>query len=317
MQSHSNNLRDKNTNFVNPINSQQKAFLGKKFKVSTDARATIDKLPRNEKLKLSNNINRLATEITTQKLHRDKSIYFKLSNNYLKLTVESSNPPYLGTIKQAKVIAKPKPLRPKPTEKSHPLNCGIRNLRGLAKELVNTPYHTEKVVKPNLFTAEQLVDIQVRRMRKRIQELQSTRKTDPKKTGHNNTQWAEVTYGAEPFFLGLGTGEEMITLSGIYGVSGQTGELSKTFFGSTKQSKISKTLHNYAVILGHPLFDKSVREKNIQLVVSDTNLNRAKAIKHICDFNYRYQSDVIIQVDSDLNIHKFFRNGQYQFVECK
>lgn len=257
-------------------------------------------------------------EAINSKLRSGETVYFELSGSFLKLTLDSSRPPYVGTITQAEVISKPRPLLLKDPKKSHPLNCGARVLRGLAKEVAKTPYYLEKILDPNIFTAEQLVDIQVRRFRAHMADKRETRAMDIDGVGYTNRLWAEVVYGAKPGWLfGVGTGDEVIALTGIFGISEQTGMMSKTYFGSTKQTSIKKNLHRYAIIQGFPHFDKSRGAiENIQVQLEDNAVYREKTIKGYVALTQKYNTDVMIYIDSDLNIHKFYRDGQYQFVDC-
>ncbi|WP_223669428.1 hypothetical protein [Kangiella shandongensis] len=292
------------TDFRSPINSNQKAFLGKELKISHKAEQTIKQLPHHEQLKLHNKLNTLVTDIVNHKLHSNKHIYFELPHSFLKFSVGQASAPYIGTITHAKVIKKLRPLKPKAAKKSHPLNCGIRTARGLAKEIVNTHYEFEKIIKPNIYTAEELVDMQVRRMREHVKSWQIA--------GQTSTQWADVCFGAKPGFLNIGTGDEIIALSAIFPISERTKIMHKSYFSAMRQTSIKKILHRYAVIFGYP----DTNDKKLQKSLSNTNPYKKDNIKEYSISNIRFNSDVVIKIDNELNIHKFYRNGEYAFVDC-
>lgn len=306
---HRNTTNNNYTEFSNPLNSNQKTFLGKKLRVSEEAQKVIRNLSGPNKIKLNNNLNQIVTDVVNHSLYSDKVIYLELASSYLKIQVENTQSPYIGTITQAKVIEKPKPLSSISNETKSLEDCKIQITRGLSSEIAKTGYQFEKVLVPNVFTARELVNIQTLRMREHVKNWQLA--------GHTNRQWADVCYGAKPGIFNNGSGDEIIALSAIFGISEQTNIMSKTYFSSMRQTDIKKILHRYAVIFGHPFYERSGGTlDNIQNQLEEGAPDRNNTIRKYANQAFKYNTDVVIHVDSDLNIHKFFRNGHYRFINC-
>lgn len=304
------------SDFQSPVNSGQKTFLGKKLKISSDAQSTIDQLSRHEQLKFHNRLNKLVAEVIRHRLHQQKSIYIDLSGSFLKISFSRANAPYTATINKARIIQKPKALRAAPSEEKALNDCKIRTTRGLVRQIANTDYRFEKVLEPNIFTARELVNIQTLRMREHVNHWQVTAGIDTEGKGHTNTQWADVCYGAKDGFLGVGQGDEVIALSAIFGISKQTGIMHKSYFSAMKQTAIKTILHRYAVIFGHPNMNAPEMEK-IQNQLEEGAASRENTIRQYIQQTHKYHADVVIHVDSNLNVHKFFRNGIYKFINCE
>ncbi|WP_223670354.1 hypothetical protein [Kangiella shandongensis] len=263
-----NNANQEYVDFVSPVDPSNKTFLGKKLRISKQAKNTLKWLPSDEQRKLHNKLNKVVVEAINYNQHNSKKIYFELPFAFIKLSIDKSRPPYVGTITQADIIEKPKPLRPKPQDKSHPLNCGTRTARGIAKNIIETHYEFEKLLEPNLFSAEELVDMQVRRMREHLKFCQ--------RSNYQNKQWADVCYGAKPGILNNGSGDEVIALSAIFGISDQTKIMSKTYFSAVSQTSVKKILHRYAVVIGTPFYDQQRKERNIEDVVKNLTFTEMK-----------------------------------------
>ena len=284
--------------FANPLNHRQTTFNGKKLKITKEAAKTISNFGGVNKLKLRNQIDYLITDITKYKLHSNQNIYLDFGDTYFKVSVSSHKAPYIATIETVELIKKPQPIRPKENTEANFQSCSARASRGIARDIVLSRYSSEKIIKNNIFTAEDLVNIQTLRMKQHVAAWQAA--------GQVAQQGCEVSYG--------GSGE--IALSAIFPISEQTKLLSKTSFAYLGMSQQHQILHRYAVIFGHPNSWKTESGQNIAKLIQLSPQVRQEVIKNMGSEQLRHNPDIIIHVDPELNIHQFYKDGTYQFIEC-
>lgn len=286
--------------FANPLNHRQTTFNGKKLKITKEAAKTISSFGGVNKLKLRNQIDYLITDITKYKLHSSQNIYLDFGNTYFKVSVSSHKAPYIATIETVELIKKPQPLRPRENTEANFQSCSARASRGIAREIVQSRYSSEKIIKNNVFTAEDLVNIQTLRMKEHVRTWRAAK--------HTASQWCDVCYG----------GNEVIGLSAMFPITEQTKTLTKTAFGYLGMSGLGEVLHRYAMIFGHPYTWVNSKRINISQALSGElyGADKNKLVNDICSNNQFYSSDLIIHIDSELNIHQFYKNGHYQLIEC-
>lgn len=284
--------------FANPLNHRQTTFNGKKLKITKEAAKTISSFGGVNKLKLRDQIEYLITDISKYKLHNNQNIYLDFGDTYFKVSVSSHKAPYIATIETVELIKKPQPLRPRENTESNFQSCSARASRGIAREIVLSRYTSEKIIKNNVFTAEDLVNIQTLRMKQHVRAWRAA--------GQVATQWCEVCYGGKGF----------IGLSAMFPVSDQSNILTKTSFGYLAMSSIGEVLHSYALIFGHPGTWSAREGEEIDKALHGSTYTKDSLIKQFTSNCHKYNTDMIVHVDRSLNIHQFYRNGQYKFIEC-
>lgn len=284
--------------FANPLNHRQTTFNGKKLKITKEAAKTISNFGGVNKLKLRNQIDYLITDITKYKLHSNQNIYLDFGDTYFKVSVSSHKAPYIATIETVELFKKPQPLRPRENTDANFQSCSARASRGIAREIVLSRYSSEKIIKNNIFTAEDLVNIQTLRMKQHVAAWQAA--------GQVAQQWCEVSYGDKGY-----TG-----LSAMFPITEQTNLLTKTAFGYLGMSSLGKVLHKYALIFGHPGQWKAEGGVEIDSRIMSSNHSKGQIIQQVSEHCRRYNCDLIVHIDPTRNIHQFYKNGTYRYISC-
>lgn len=281
-----------------PIFSDQKSFLGKTIQINENVDALINALPKADKYRLHNQLGRLVSQGLP--LYRQKKIFIELFNSTLMLKLVASKSSDV-VLQEARLMSQPRPMDIRQSKN----DCGIRRGSEFERAVLGAPYTKEIPIESKSVSPEQAVELQIKRLRERVRLQQLANRTD--------FQWADVVYAAWDTSI-LYWERELIVLSALYHQIGQTNTMHRSEFGYTSGSNIEKVLHRYALILGYP----DPKDRRLQQQFAPDNPYRERYLEAELKSNkkYRYNPEVVVRIDSDLNIHKFYKNGNYEFVDC-
>lgn len=275
----------------------QQGLHGQRIMISQNAKEAINKLPSFSKTTLTNKLGRLATRNIPQvglSTH-----YIELMRSFLQLKLSKNNPTKVLQIESAKEIEKPKPLLP--STNSEPYRINQYPKTEYKKRILRTHHKDEFIIKNNEISVREAVDLQTLRVREYTNLM--------KQGEHTNHFWADVIYGINdrPFdWLDY----EALFLSAIFPVY-STKVLAKNYYGAGFKTSVDKVLRNHAIIIGHPGLD----DKTLQKELGPNAYPRDQYLKKYFDDVQRWNTDVVIRIDNEMNIHRFYRNGKYEFIE--
>lgn len=285
---------------TSPIFSHQKSFFGKTILAHQSVGSLIEALPQADKYRLHNQLGRLVNQ--SLPFYKEKKLFVNLFHSTMMMKLSASAKSSEVVMHDVKIIP---PAKPMGFKHGGAKDCGVRQGTELERKIMATPYTKEVPIHSKHITAAQAVELQIRRLRERVRIQQLARRTE--------FQWADVVYGAwDPSIFHIE--KEIIVLSGLYHQTGQTNTMHRSEFGYTSGSNIEKVLHRYALILGYP----DPKDRRLQQQFASDNPYRERYLEAELKGNkkYRYDPEVVVRIDSDLNIHKFYKNGSYEFVDC-
>lgn len=293
------NLNQSNTysSLENPSFSSHKTFLGGKIIISESAQQVINKLPSFSKKILGNNLNQLATQAIPQ--IGFSAHYIDLMRSVLQLKLSKNNPRKTLQIESAVEIEKPKPLLPSSSSASYRINQYPKT--EYKKRILRLHDTDEYIIKNNEISVRDAVDLQTLRVREYTRLMQGG--------GHNNKFWADVIYGVNSRLGGL-LDYQALFLSAIFPIF-STNVMAKNYYGSGFKTSVDKVLRNHAIIIGYP----NESDKSLQKQLEPDAYLRNRYIKEYTKKVLHLNTDMIVRIDSDMNIHRFYRNGKYEFIE--
>lgn len=219
----------------------------------------------------------------------------------LQLKLSKNNPRKTLQIESAVEIEKPKPLLPSSSSASYRINQYPKT--EYKKRILRLHDTDEFIIKNDEISVRDAVDLQTLRVREHTNLMNLS--------GISNRHWADVVYGLNDRpFPSDWFDYEALFLSAIFPIF-STNILAKNYYGAGFKTSVDKVLRNHAIIIGHPGED----DKVLQQELGPNAYPRDQYLKKYFDDVQRWNTDVVIRIDNEMNVHRFYRNGKYEFIE--